>query len=44
MLDFFWLGWQVCSCEEGRAARQDLIETWRTDGWPQDKIEQTMQV
>lgn len=35
---------QVCSAEEGLAARQDLIETWQSDGWAQDKIDHTLQV
>ena len=41
---YFWLLWQVCSREEGQVARQDLIETWQSDGWAEHKIEETLQV
>lgn len=36
--------WQVCSHKEGLEARQDLIETWQSDGWAPDKIDATLQV
>ena len=36
--------WQVCSLEEGLAAREDLIKTWEEDGWSQEKIKSNLEV
>lgn len=36
--------WQVCSMEEGLAAREDLIKTWEEDDWSAEKIRSNLEV